>query len=127
MFENTGNELYARELAFWTAINLIANAISKCEFRTFRAHGEIKEQNYYKWNIEPNINQNSSEFLRGIIARLYRFNECLVIEQSGNLLIADSFKVNEFALFENIFSEVRVGDFTFNRTFLQSEVLHFRL
>ena len=28
-------ELYVRELAFWTCVNLIGNAVSKCEFKTF--------------------------------------------------------------------------------------------
>ena len=28
-------EVYLRELAFWTCVNKIANAISKCEFKTY--------------------------------------------------------------------------------------------
>lgn len=84
-------DIHIREMAFWSATNLMANAISKCEFKTYLKGDEIKKQEYYLWNIEPNKNQNSSAFLHKLIAQLYRHNECLVIEQNGQLLVADSY------------------------------------
>lgn len=119
--------IYIREMAFWTATNLMANAISKCEFKTFFKGDEVKEREYYLWNVEPNKNQNSSAFLHKLIAQLYRHNECLVVEQNGQLLVADSFKKDAYALFEDVFSQVTVKDFTFNKSFKQSEVLYFQL
>ena len=120
-------DLYIREMAFWSAVNLVANAVSKCEFKTFENGKEVKKQEYYLWNIEPNRNQNSSTFLHKLIAQLYRNNECLVIEQNGQLLVADSFSRKEYALYDDVFTEVTVGDFTFDRVFSQAEVLYFRL
>ena len=40
-------EVYLRELAFWTCVNKIANAISKCEFKTYIKKKEVKGQEYY--------------------------------------------------------------------------------
>lgn len=120
-------DLYIREMAFWSAVNLVANAVSKCEFKTFEDKKEVKKREYYLWNVEPNRNQNSSTFLHKLIAQLYRNNECLVIEQNGQLLVADSFSRKEYALYDDVFTEVMVGDFTFDRAFGQSEVLYFRL
>ena len=120
-------DIYIREMAFWSATNLIANAISKCEFKTYFKGKEVKKQEYYLWNIEPNKNQNSSAFLHKLIAQLYRHNECLVIEQNGQLIVADSFTKKESALYEDVFSQVTVKDFTFNKSFKQSEVLYFKL
>ena len=120
-------DIYIREMAFWSAVNLIANAVSKCEFKTFVNNTETKGREYYLWNIEPNSNQNSSTFLQNLIAQLYRNNECLVIENRGQLLVADSFTRKPYALYDDVFTEVTVGDFTFNRSFNQSEVLYFRL
>lgn len=120
-------DIYIREMAFWSATNLIANAISKCEFKTYFKGEEVKKQEYYLWNIEPNKNQNSSAFLHKLIAQLYRHNECLVIEQNGQLLVADSFDKKEYALYEDMFTQVTIKDFTFNRSFKQSEVLFFQL
>ena len=120
-------DICIREMAFWSAVNIIANAVSKCEFKTFLNKKEIQAQEYYRWNIEPNKNQNSSVFLHKLIAQLYRHNECLVIEQNNQLLVADSFVRTPYALYDDIFSQVTVESFTFNRTFSQSEVLYFKL
>jgi len=120
-------DIYIREMAFWSAVNLVANAISKCEIKTFVNGTETKEREYYLWNLEPNKNQNSSGFLHKLIAQLYRYNECLVIEQNGQLLIADAFTCTPYALYDDIFSQVTVKNFTFDRSFTQSEVLYFQL
>jgi HK97 family phage portal protein len=120
-------DLYIREMAFWSAVNLVANAVSKCEIKTFEDKKEVRKREYYLWNVEPNRNQNSSTFLHKLIAQLYRNNECLVIEQNGQLLVADSFSRKEYALYDDVFTEVTVGDFTFDRAFSQAEVLYFRL
>jgi HK97 family phage portal protein len=121
------SDIYIREMAFWSATNLIANAISKCEFKTYLKGDEVKKEEYYLWNIEPNKNQNSSAFLHKLIAQLYRHNECLVIEQNGQLIVADSYSKKEYALYENTFTQVTIKDFTFDKTFKQSEVLFFQL
>ncbi len=120
-------DLYVRELAFWSCVHVVANAVSKCEMKTFFKGEETKGDEYYLWNIEPNCNQSSSAFLHKLIAQLYRHNEVLVIEQSGQLLVADSFSKKPYALYEDVFSQVTVGDFCFGRSFAQSEVLYFTL
>lgn len=120
-------DIYIREMAFWSAVNLVANAVSKCEFKTYLKGEEIKGKEYYLWNFEPNRNQNSSVFLHKLIAKLYRNNECLVIEQNGQLLVADDFIRTPYALYDDVFKQVQVEDFTFNRSFAQSEVLYFKL
>lgn len=120
-------DVYFREMAFWSAVNIVANAVSKCEFRTFVNGKEKKGAEYYLWNLSPNKNQNSSMFLHKLIAQLYRKNECLVIEQNGQLLVADSFIRTPYALYDDLFTQVTVGDFSFQRTFSQSEVMYFKL
>jgi HK97 family phage portal protein len=120
-------DIYIREMAFWSAVNLVANAVSKCEFKTYLNGKETKGREYYLWNLEPNKNQNSSGFIHKWIAQLYRKNECLIVEQNGQLLVADDFNRKPYALLEDVFTQVTVGDFTFQRSFVQSEVLYFKL
>ena len=130
----TDEELYAivaeiniRELAFWSCINMIANSVSKCELKTFAGGKEVKGPEYYKWNVSPNKNQNSSAFMHKLIARLYSDNECLVIEENGQLLIADSFQQTEYALVDNLFEGVTVGNYTFATKYRMSDVMYFKL
>lgn len=120
-------ELVFRNLAFQTAVNLVSNSISKCEFKTYFKGEEVKKQEYYTWNVEPNKNQNSSEFIHKWITKLYEENECLIIESNGQLLIADTYFKKEYALFDCQFSQVSVGEFTFNKTYLMNEVLYYKL
>jgi len=120
-------EYYIRNLAFQSAVNLIANAVSKCEFKTYFKGKEIKEREYYLFNIEPNKNQNSTSFIHKWISKLYEDNECLIIEQNGQLLVADTFLKKEYALFDWQFTGVTVNEYTFSKTFNMSEVMYFRL
>ena len=130
----TDDELYAivaeiqiRELAFWSCVNMIASSVSKCELKTFVAGKEVKGREYYAWNISPNKNQNSSAFMHKLIARLYSDNECLVIEENGQLLVADSFQMTEYALVDNTFEGVTVGNYTFATKYRMSDVMFFKL
>lgn len=125
--EEYASEVHIREVAFWSTVNIIANAVSKCEFKTYLRGKEIKGAEYYLWNIEPNNNQNSSGFIHKWISQLYRNNECLIIEHDGQLLMADSYIKTPYALYEDVFTQVTVKDFTFNKSFKQSEVLYFEL
>lgn len=126
-YSSVFGEYFFREIAFWSATNLIANAVAKCEFKTYIDGKEVQKQEHYLWNIEPNKNQNANIFIKKLISMLYQNNECLVVEQNGQLLVADSFDHKEYALLDDVFTNVAVGDFTFNRSFYQNEVLYFRL
>lgn len=126
-FFDLASDLYVREIAFWSCVNTVANAVSKCEFKTFMGKKEVREEEYYTWNVEPNRNQNASAFIHKWISKLYQDNEALVLEQNGQLLVADSFTRKAYALYDDTFTGVAVEDFTFKKTFKGSEVLYFKL
>lgn len=127
-FWNLASSLYVRELAFRSSVNLIAKAVAKCEFKTFTNGEEVKGDEWYLWNVEPNQNQSSSVFLNKLIAKLYEKNECLVVETlDRQLLVADSYQVKPYALYGYTFSGVTVDAYTFPSVFHQRDVLYFRL
>lgn len=121
------SRLVTEEFLIHAAINLIANCISKSEFQTFKLGEEFQGDEYYMWNYEPNTNQNSSQFLQELVSRLLYNNECLVVEMNGQLMIAESFCKEEYALKETVFTGVTRSGFTFGRSFRMSQVLYFRL
>lgn len=126
-FFDLGADIYIRELAFMACVNFTSNALSKCEFKTFRGGREQKGPEYYLWNVEPNQNEASSVFLHKLIHHLYRDNEALVVENAGKLYVADSWDRKEYALYDDVFRQVTIEDFTFNRSFVSSDVLFFQL
>ena len=123
-------ELQIRELALMVCVNMIANAIGRCEFQTFLNGKPVRGDAYYLWNIEPNINENSTMFLHRMIDKLCRTNEALVIStphRDGHemLVVADSFtKPQRYPQKMNLYKDVRVGEFTYTKAFKESEVLH---
>lgn len=125
--EELKSKIAIQEFALNVAANLIAGTISKCEFKTFYGRKEMKSDEYYLWNIEPNKNQNSSEFIQELIYKLIYQNEVLVFEVGGELYIADSFNKNEYATLKYSFSDVTKKDFTFNKLFFMDEVIYLRL
>ena len=52
LFE-AAQEYQVRELCFWICVNMVANAIGRCEFRTFRDGVELQDREYYLWNVSP--------------------------------------------------------------------------
>lgn len=126
-------EFQLRDLAFWSCANMIANAVARCEFRTFRGGKEIQEREHYLWNVEPNVNQNSTAFLHKLVAKLLTDGECLIIstrqrEGYDALVVADSYMLNGcYPSKQNEYTDVQVGDVSYEKTFREREVLHLRL
>ena len=120
-------DVYLRELAFWTCVNKIANAISKCEIKTYKNGKEIKEREYYLWNMEPNQNQNATAFFTKLIGQLYRTNEALVVEVNQRLYVADSYGKEIYALKDYVFTGITIDDYQLSESKRMSEVLFFEL
>lgn len=134
-------EYRIRELAFWSCVNLIATALGRCGFRTFRNGKEIQDKIHYCWNVQPNVNQNSTAFLHKLTARLYQDNEALIVLPPDappalgvrdllNLFVADDWDVDppgEYPLRQNRYSGIQVDGVSYRRTLLEEDVLHLQL
>lgn len=132
LFE-AAQDLQIRELCFWTCVNMVANAMGRCEFRTFRGGEEIREKEYYLWNVSPNANQNSTAFMHKLVAKLYLDNEALIVNTMPRdgmdaLVVADSWeRPEEWPSRQNEYRGVTVGNFQFQYPLYESQVLHLRL
>ena len=126
-------EFQLRDMSFWICANMIANAVGRCEFRTFRDGKEIREREHYLWNVEPNVNQNSTAFLHKLVAKLLVDGEALVIstrqrEGYDALVVADAWLQNgDYPSRQNEYINVQVGDVSYEKTLREREVLHLKL
>lgn len=121
------SQLAYKKLAVETCISLIANTISLGEFQTFEKGKKIRSNNYYALNVQPNKNQNASEFWRQVISKLYKKNECLVVMVNNEYFVADSFEHKENALIEDEYYDIEIRDYKLSDRFLEHEVLYFKL
>lgn len=126
-------EYAIRNLAFSTCVNLVAAAMGRCEFRTFQSGKEVFGREYYMWNFEPNVNQNSSAFMHKLITRLFEDNEVLLIapkRKDGfeSVIVADAFQEpDNRPIKQNRYKGVVAGGVTYDKTFLEQDVLHLKL
>lgn len=121
------SEIFYKELALYTAITLIANAISKCEIKTYENNKEVKDKLYYSLNLSPNVNQNSSQFWHKVIEKMVYDGEALVLDINDKLYCADGFSVDPYPILGNKYNGVRVETLSFNKVFTNEEVLLFKL
>lgn len=127
MFIDTANRVHMKRLAIDTCISLLGRTISQSEFRVKNGEEFEKNELYYRLNVRPNKNMTASTFWEIFIRKLVYDNECLAIQaDDGDLLIADDFEHNEYAVYEDTFTNVTVKDYQFKRIFKQSEVIHLK-
>lgn len=116
---------YLKKLALETCLNFIGRTISQCEFRITKDKRKIPSDWDYLLNVRPNTDQSAAEFWHQFTYKLIHDNEVLVVLSDNNdLLIADSFSRDEFAVYEDIFRDVTVKDYTFKRSFRMNEVIY---
>lgn len=127
LFEKVSERAYMKRLAVEICISFLARTISQSEFRVKNVDQYLKNDLYYRLNVRPSKNTTASTFWQTVIHKLVYDNEVLIIQANdGDLLIADDFQHKEFAVYDDIFSNVVVKDFEFNRAFNQQEVIHLR-
>lgn len=120
-------EVYYKELAVQACANLIAKTMARAEFRTFLKGQEVREDMYYLLNVEPNPNQNASDFWRDAVYRAVTRNEALIIMADDYLYLADSWNVVPGTFVENLYTEIRLGELREPLKRRESEVLHLRM
>ena len=104
------DQLAFKDLALQIGISYIANTISKCEFRTYENDEEVKNELYYKLNVSPNPNQNSSQFINQFIENYYYQGHALLVKHNNFLYCADSFDIED----DNPLKEHNFINVTFN-------------
>ncbi|MFW5437110.1 phage portal protein [Paenibacillus apiarius] len=125
LFDDTTTRAYLKKMALETCINFIGRTISQSEFRIVKDGKRQKSDWDYLLNIRPNTDQSAAEFWQSFIYRLILENEVLVVLSDENdLLIADDFTRDEFAVYPDVFRDVTVKNYTFKRSFRMDEVIY---
>ena len=126
--QKLASEIMIRELAFNMVVNKISSTLSKCKVNVYYNGKRAKDEEWYRWNIQPNVNQSANQFWSKLIYYLYNYNEALVITRGNELYVADSYVKNEdYAFFEHTFTGVTINGYALNKTYRMSEVFYFEL
>ena len=104
------DQIAFKELALQIGVSYIANTLSKCEFKVFENGKEVKNKLYYKLNVSPNANQNSSQFINKFIERYYYDGHALIVPNGEAIYCADNFDIDD----ANPLKEFTFYNVTFN-------------
>ncbi|MDU9418063.1 phage portal protein [Staphylococcus lloydii] len=126
LLRETSHKAYVKRWALDTCINHIARTISQTKFEI--TDGDSKDASsttHYKLNVRPNTDESAATFWQKVIRKLIYDNEVLiVVTDSKDLIIADDFVREEYALYDDIFDHIMVGEFEFERSFKMSDVIY---
>lgn len=118
---------YLKYLALEICINFIARSIGQTEFKIMQDGKRIYDEWDYLLNVRPNTDSSAADFWEEVIYKLIFDSEVLVVlSDTNDLLIADSFTREEYAVYPDKFKDVTVKDYTFARTFNMDEVIYLR-
>lgn len=123
------SNIYIKELAIYSAISLIANAISQSEIKVYKNNQRVKDEDYFSLNIKPNPNESASHFWHKVVEKALR-DECgaLCFISNHNIYCADSFILESKRPFlGNVYSGVVIDDFQMQKKFTSNEVFIFKL
>lgn len=125
MLQDTSQRAYLKRLALDTCIQFLGRSIAQSDFQVRNGNKVIKKDLYYKLNVRPNSDQSATSFWEKVIYKLIYDGECLIIlSDTDDFLIADDFYRKEYALLDDVFSEVVVKNYEFKRSFKMSDVLY---
>lgn len=126
LLRDKSHKAYIKQWALDTCINHIARTISQTKFE-YIDNGVKDNTNttYYKLNVRPNTDESAATFWQKVVRKLIYDNEVLiVVTDTKDLIVADDFTREEYALYDDVFKNIIVGDFEFERNFLMSEVIY---
>ncbi|WP_124058455.1 phage portal protein [Vaginisenegalia massiliensis] len=130
LFGKIENNIIYQKYALELCINKLVSAILLCEFETFEKGEPNKGIYWYKLNYEPNKNTNASDFIHQLVTQMVKDPRGALVIQTddGNLVVAKSYEVVEASLLETVYTNVVLyGEYEYNRSFLEHEVLQFQL
>jgi HK97 family phage portal protein len=121
----TSQRAYLKKMALETCINFIGRTISQSDFRIMKNGKRQYNDWHYLLNVRPNTDQSAADFWQDFIYKLIYENEVLaILTDTNDLLIADDFTRDEFAVYPDIFRDVTVKDYKFQRSFRMEEVIY---
>ena len=125
-----GAKLLLSRFAIEKAVGMIANAIAKSEFVVQRKGERVKDELYWRLNIQPNDNETATDFWKTVVRRLLIRQEALVCILNGKYYIVDSYNISDVVLRPNSYKNIVIScngkTYQLDKEFAADEILHFR-
>ncbi len=123
--QQLAEQLAIKRFAIECAVGLIAKTVAMAQFN-FRKDGElIRAEDWFRWNYEPNPNQNKQQFTYEFIRNLLIYGEAVVVRRKNGMFVADSFQSETVGFGETVFYGIEKDGYDLKRRFHSSEIYYF--
>lgn len=118
-------QLTLRRFAIESAIGLIAKVGAMAQFN-FRKDGElVRAEDWYRWNYEPNRDQNKQQFIYELIRNLLVNGESVVARRKSGMYVADSFQREIVGFGESVFYGIEKDSYELQQRYSNSEIYYY--
>lgn len=114
------HQLKIKQHAIQHAVDLIAKTISKSEIKIYRRDGpekkikSIKNDEYYKLNIQPNDNEEATSFFYNVLQKYLLEEDALIVNFNNKLYLAENYNSTDSILFPKVYYNVQIKDYDGN-------------
>lgn len=123
--DDATDRAYLKRYALDLNVNFIARQMAQAKFLHVKGGKHVKDNNYYRLNVRPNSNESATEFWEHVFHKLiYEAEVLIVITDTNELVVADSFVKDSKALYPDVYKGVVVKNYTYERTFSNDDVIY---
>ena len=82
--EATAEQLAIARFSIECAVSLIAKTVAMAQFEFRKGNELVCAEDWFRWNYEPNRNQNKQQFFWELCRKWLLYGEALVVEPGRN-------------------------------------------
>lgn len=123
--DDASDRAYLKRYALDMCVSFIARQIAQAKFLHTKNGKHLKDMNYYRLNVRPNSSENAAEFWEHVLHKLiYEAEVLIVVTDTNELVVADSFTKESKALYPDTYKGVVVQNYMYERSFNSDNVIH---
>lgn len=115
-------KLSLERFAIQSAIGLISSVVAMAEYKFEQDGRPVRKEDWYRWNVSPNPNQNKQQFFYDLIFKMIADGKALIVTTKKGMFVADSFSYERVGFSEDIFYNVEKEGKVLKQTFKASDV-----
>lgn len=118
-------QLTIKRFAIESAIGLIAKVGAMAQFN-FRKDGElVRAEDWFRWNYEPNRDQNKQQFVYDLFRKLLIHGEAVVVRRKSGMYVADSFQRETVGFGESVFYGIEKDGYELQQQYSPSDIYYY--
>jgi len=116
-----------KQRAMDVAVGRIARSLAMIDWKTYDKRKYHPDDLFYHLNVEPNRNQNATEFWQEVVYKLFEDQEVLIIITADDqFIIADDYEMDRYVFYENVYKNIQIDSITLDKWYEESEVIHLK-